>query len=189
MVILPHFEALNDILELRYKFLKNDSCNWTPCRIGESLEVYICLEKPHLFSKTCPLGRQQRKNLQKPDDTAFAGQSTAVIWPPCLWSEIIGSSSCNFSPAIHKSWRLDTLGVRLVGLLGSICMEGVKSEMAAKKFQLPLQTAFMKSNFNFNTVPHFNPFFKPILAMPRFESACYINTSFSVIRFSYQFDI
>ena len=61
-------------------------------RICLSLEVYIFLEKHHLFAKTCPLGRQERKNLQKPDKTALAGQSNAVIWPPCLWSEIIGSS-------------------------------------------------------------------------------------------------
>ena len=33
-VILPYFEALNDILELRYRFLKNGSCNWTPCSIS-----------------------------------------------------------------------------------------------------------------------------------------------------------
>ena len=30
-VILPYSEVLSDILELRNRFLKNGSCNWTPC--------------------------------------------------------------------------------------------------------------------------------------------------------------
>ena len=47
-IILPHFGALNNILELRFRFLENGSCTWTPC------STYLSAKQKSFWYHCCP---------------------------------------------------------------------------------------------------------------------------------------